>query len=382
MILKVHVSFAITMTVEGFYPISSAGFTIMSFSSFTQALPLITLIVSMISSSFGMSKFFLQGPTPILSKDSPMNGLISLPFICTLLINCMFGCRVVCIENAFFSSYRYQHYRRDEQGLAQKMIDPVIPAEYRVLVYFVPSLVSFVANGISLNGTLPKIKHHIRKYPQLLLACCFSPFIFKGCNENSIRIWKVGSIFNAFFIGCVPQIILVFMDYYRGVVKWDFISFALDPELVYENNDALFKSKYGNSWFALISGIFFFFLIIFTFFTDKIFKNHGIYCKCFSVLCCPCPNNFLNLNTEMFVTKPVSPSSSLQTNRTSAQVDQDPKIEEIDSDKQPELVERSLIQIHVYSKGKAIRFKRKQKLQKIIDQPKVTIKNSIPYLYF
>ena len=117
---KAHVSFAITMTVEGFYPISSAGFTIRSFSSFKQALPLITLIVSMFSSSFGMSKFFLQGPTPILSKDSPMNGLLSLPFICTLLINCMFGCRVVCIENAFFSSYRYQQYRLNEKGLVQK----------------------------------------------------------------------------------------------------------------------------------------------------------------------------------------------------------------------------------------------------------------------
>ena len=379
---KAHVSFAITMTVEGFYPISSAGFTIRSFSSFKQALPLITLIVSMFSSSFGMSKFFLQGPTPILSKGSPMNGLISLPFICTLLINCMFGCRVVCIENAFFSSYRYQQYRLNEKGLVQKMIDPIFPPEYRLLVYFMPSLVSFFINGIRLRGTLPNIGHHIKKYPQLLLACCFSPFIFEGCNENSIRIWKLGSIVNAFFIGCLPQIILVFMDYYRGVVKWDFISFALEPEYIYENNDALFKSKNGNSLFALISGVFFFFLIIFTFFTDKIFKNRAIYCKCFSILCCPCPNNFLNLNPTMITTQHFVPSSPLQNNPTSAKIDQDPKMIEMDSEEQPEVAKRSLIQIYVYSKDKAIRITGKQKEQKRMEQRKVTIEYFIPNLRF
>ena len=374
------------MTVEGFYPISSAGFTIMSFSSLKQALPLLTLIVSMISSSFGMSKFFLQGPTPILSKDSPMNGLISFPFICTLLINCMFGCRVVCIENAFFSSYRYQHYRHDigndDKGIIENMIDPIFSPEYRLCLYFMPSLVSFVINGIRLKVTSPTTRHYIRKHPQLLLACCFSPFMFEGCSENSIRIWKLGSIFNAFFIGCLPQIILVFMDYYRGVVKWEFISLALDSELIFENNDALFKSKYGNSWFAVISGVFFFFLIILIFFTNKIFKNHGIYCKCLSVLFCPCPNNFLNLNAEMITTNPVLPSSAQQTNHTATQIDQDIEMKEMDSEEQPKVVKRPFTQIYVCSKGKTIRITGKEKLKKRLDQQKVTIQYSVPYLRF
>ena len=95
---KVHISFAITMAVEGFYPKNSAGYTIASFSSFNQALPLVTLVISMIASSIGMTKFFLQGPLPILPKDSPVNGLISVPFIFTLLINSMYGIRLICIE--------------------------------------------------------------------------------------------------------------------------------------------------------------------------------------------------------------------------------------------------------------------------------------------
>merc|ERR1711873_102100 len=92
---KVHISFAITIAVEGFYPKNSAGYTITQFTSFKQSLPLITLVISMVASSFGMTKFFLQGPLPILPKNSPVNGLISLPFVCMLLINAMFGVRVM-----------------------------------------------------------------------------------------------------------------------------------------------------------------------------------------------------------------------------------------------------------------------------------------------
>ena len=118
---KVHISIAITMAVEGFYPKNSAGYTIASFSSFNQALPLVTLVISMIASSIGMTKFFLQGPLPILPKDSPVNGLISLPFIFTLLINSMYGIRLICIESSFFSAYRYQ------QGYNEyKAIEPII----------------------------------------------------------------------------------------------------------------------------------------------------------------------------------------------------------------------------------------------------------------
>ena len=302
--VKVHISAAITFAVEGFYPQTSAGWTITSFSEFDQAVPLITLAISMVASSFGMSKFFLQGPIPLLPKDSPIKGLISLPFICMLLINCMFGIRVLCIESAFFSSYRYERFDLSDLPSLQttiEAIDPIIPAEYRILTYFAPSFLSFIINILRLLYTEAKVTGYIRKYPQILLASSFTPFMFEGCNINnqySIRIWKLGTIINAFFIGCLPQIVLLIMDFYRGVPNWDFLGSIMEPELIYENNDALFKSKYGNSYFALISGILFLFLIILTFFTEKIFKNYGMHCTCCYVLCLPCPQNCITFSQK------------------------------------------------------------------------------------
>ena len=309
-----HISFAITVAVEGFYPTTSAGMTLYSFASAKEALPLIKLIISMATSSLGMAKFFLHGPIQILSKDSPLNGLVSLPFICTLLINIMFGCRVICIESAFFSSYRLQSYYDDERGVVQKTIDPIFAPEYRLLVYLAPSFLSFAINALRLLTTGANIRAYIKKYPQLLIANCFTPFMFEGCEDNSIRVWRLGSIFNAFFIGCLPQAVLVLMDYQRGVFDWDFISLTLERELIYENNDALFKSRHGNSLFATISGIFFLSLIILTFFTEKIFQNRGINCKCFSVLCLPCPSNCVNLNAKIDTTKSVQTNPSVIKN--------------------------------------------------------------------
>ena len=305
----------------------------------------------MVSSSFGMTKFFLQGPIPILSKDSPLNGLVSLPFICTLLMNSMFACRVICIENAFLTSYRLQSYYAYERGVVQYTIDPIFPPEYRLLVYLAPSFISFVINALRLLTTRANLRPYLKKYPQLLIACCFTPFMFEGNKDNSIRIWKIGSILNALFIGCLPQVVLIFMHYYRGVCNWDFISFALDTERIYENNDALFKSRQGNFLFAIVSGIFFLLLIILTFFTEKIFKNLGINFKCLSILCCPCPNNCVNLQTQ------INAAQTLQTNPSVIKNDDEPKSEEKSTNEQceqPEQVKGSFIQMYVYSNGRII----------------------------
>ena len=287
--------------MEAFYPQNSAGYTIPYFSNFNQALPIINLVLSLIASSLGMSKFFLNGPLPILANDSPINGLVSLPFLCLLLINSMFGVRVVCIENAFFSSYRYQHYHTNGIGFSQKIIEPIISPEYRLLAYFTPSLISFTINIMRLTSTRANLIQYVRKYPQILVACGFTPFMFESSNEKekSIRIWKFGTILNAFFIGCLPQIVLLVMDFYRGVTDWSFISIALETEHIYENNDALFKSRFGNSIFAVISCVFFFCLIILFFMTDRIFKNCGMYCRCFSIMCFPCPQNCSNLSNQL-----------------------------------------------------------------------------------
>ena len=280
--LKVHIAFAITSAVEGFYPKNFAGFTSYHFESYSHALPLISLVISLMASSFGMSKFFVAGPISIFPNERPLEGTFSYQFICVLLLNTMFGWRLVCIENAFFTTYRLHnkmHPYVPNQYKVDTRIDPLIPAKYRIAVYLIPSFLSFIINAMRLFRTGQDLKQYVRKYPQMMIACCFTPFIFEGCKEKNIRIWKYGSLFNAFFIGCFPQIVLLAMDFYRGSVSWDFIGNALNGERIFENNDALFKFTYGNSIFAMISGIFFLFLILLTFFTNKVIVNHEVFFK-------------------------------------------------------------------------------------------------------
>ena len=194
----------------------------------------------------------------------------------------MFGWRLVCIENALFTTYRLINEMQPyypNQYKEDTIIDPLIPAKYRIAVYFIPSCISFIINAMRLFRTGQNLKKFVRKYPQIIIACCFTPFMFEGCKENNVRIWKYGSLFNAFFIGCFPQIVLLAMDFYRGSASWDFIGNALGFENFYENNDALFKFTYGNSIFAIISGIFFLLLISLTFFTDKVIVNHEVFFK-------------------------------------------------------------------------------------------------------
>ena len=370
-----HISFAITIAVEGFYPQNSAGYTITQFTSFKQALPLITLVISMVASSFGMTKFFLQGPIPILPKDSPVNGLISLPFICTLLINSMFAVRVICIENSFFSSYRYQRYYT-ESGLDQATIDPIIPPEYRLVVYLVPSLISFIINATRLFKTVTNLRPIIMKYPQIFLAPCFTPFAFEGCKENSFKIWRGGTICNAFFIGCLPQVVALIMEFHRGIVNWDFLGLTLEPEAIFENNDALFKSRYGNSLFAITTGGVFFFLIMLTFFTDKIFKKGGIYCKCFSILCFPCPNNCLDLDSEMSHSQPVQTNPIIPNNDGESDMEQIDPNEEAKEDKKP------YIQIYIYPKRKKNSSKEKSSSEQGMELNEVNMKYFVDYLRF
>ena len=263
--------------MEGFYPKNFAGNTSYQFESFSHALPLISLVGSMAASSFGMTKFFVSGLLSIFPTERKFDGILSFPFICVLLLNTMFGCRLMCIESAFFSTYRIQNYGFEgRRNLYQDdiSIDPLIPAKYRIAVYLIPSLISFIINSLRFFGTGKDLKHILRKHPQIMIACLFTPFMFEGCKENNIRIWKYGSLFNAFFIGCFPQVVLLAMDFYRGIVDWDFLGNVLNYEQIHENNDALIKYNYGNSIFAIVSCVFFLVLIIFTFFTNKVIIDH------------------------------------------------------------------------------------------------------------
>ena len=78
-----------------------------------------------------------------------------------------------------------------------------------------------------------------------------------------LKIWKWGTIINAIYIGCIPQLILCITDYYKGVHQWEFGMNipGIDDS---ENNDALFKHPYGNTIFA--TGTATVFLILITLF--------------------------------------------------------------------------------------------------------------------
>ena len=368
-----HVSFAITSAIEGFYPKNNAGYTIPSFTSLNEALPLIKLITGFFVSSFGMTKFFLSGPMPILPKTSPLKGIISLPFVCMLLINSMFGTRLISIESALFTSYRHQH----EGTMTEKRIDPIIDPEYRLTFYLLPSFVSFIVNAIRLFATGANVKRLIRKYPQFMIACCFTPFMFQGCKQkdaHSLRIWKTGTILNAFYIGCLPQIVLLLMNYHRGIASWDFIDFAMAPEKIFESSDALIKSRIGNSVFAIITALFFLFLILLTFLTEKIFGNRGIYCKCCSILCLPCPNSCLNLKSEM------SLSPSLKIQPGPVKDDHEFEMVELDFDGKLRDIKESDTVMHFYSKRKKTNLAGKPLLSQDIELKEVNLKK-ICYIF-
>ena len=93
-------------------------------------------------------------------------------------------------------------------------------------------------------------------------------FMFEGHksdnpgNHYNIRIWKVGSVINAIYIGCLPQCILVITDYCKGVHQW---KFGIDTDNDDTHDDALFKHEYGNTIFAATTALLFLLLIAFFF---------------------------------------------------------------------------------------------------------------------
>ena len=252
-----------------------------------------------------MSKFLLTGPIQFLSRDSPLNGLLSIPFLSLCLINTMFGFRIVCLESAFFTHYRHQLYNFTTFSLVDTQISPIITPQYRLLVYLAPCVIPFLINALRLLCTRKGLQKYFLEYPQFLVSPCFTPFMFEWYETTEqqgqcrIKIWKLGTIINSIYIGCMPQCILCFTDYYKGVNTWEFgKNVFVEGFSSFENNDALFKSQYGNTVFALTTAIFFLILITLFFGSDTIFRERGIHCRCLTIICCPCPNPCISLTDQ------------------------------------------------------------------------------------
>ena len=324
---------AILFATEGFFPKQIDGQYIKTtYKDFNSALPLLTFCLSLFSSSFGMSKFFMSGPIQFLHNDSALNGLLSLPFFCLLLLNSMFGFRIVCIESAFFTSYSYQIWNQENNanfGFNHKQISPIISPEYRLIAYLAPCIIPFLINIAKLWFTTKGLWKYLMKYPQFLISPCFTPFMFEGYEsinqqgQYKLKIWKWGSIINAIYIGFLPQCILCFTDYCKGVHQWEFnknidegsqkSGYWMGDGEDYENNNSLFKSNYGNTIFATTSATFFLSLIALFFGSGALFKERGIHGKCFGILCCPCPEACINLDNTGLDPPPLLNSSDQDT---------------------------------------------------------------------
>ena len=236
----------------------------------------------------------------------------------------MFGVRIICIESAIFTSYSHQHYNKNNLTWSGKTIGPVMPPELRLPIYLAPCFIPFIINFIRLFFTTKGLSAYFFKYPQFFIACSFTPFMFEGHNLNnenhhySIKIWKWGTIINALYIGCLPQIFLCAIDYYRGVYSWEFVGNTLAKHYIYENNSALIKYRYGNLIFSLSTSTFFFCVIILFFGTQNMFGKLGFHCRCLTVMCCPCPNPCIHI-VDPTLQSSILESMPLHRNRTNIQ---------------------------------------------------------------
>ena len=178
-----------------------------------------------------------------------------------------------------------------------------------------PCIIPFLINIWTLWPTIKGSWRYFLKYPQFLVSPCFTPFVFKSCEasaqqgEYKIKIWKFGTILNALYIGCIPQCILCIAHFYRGIHQWEFIGReSNEVEAVFERNDAIFKSQFGNVLFATTTALFFFLLIIYFFGSKSCLNVIGISCRCPNPLNYSCIRLCTNLSGSE-VDQPPSPTT-------------------------------------------------------------------------
>ena len=243
------------MAREGFFPKNLLGHHVARFDSLSDVIPIITFVLSLFGSAYGMAKFIMAGPVSITSKDNTNTGNPIINGIGLIILNLMFSFRLFAIEAIFFSYY--QSYKSDFKH--HKSIPSLIPQdELRILFYLLPSLIPIIINHFRLAHTYNGCRKLYLKHPQILLAPGFTPFMYEGTknvtkeDENTIevKIWKTGSILNAIYTGCIPQIGLIAAEYARGVVNWDFIK---NKEVPHTYTNAVMKYRYGNLAFAIIT---------------------------------------------------------------------------------------------------------------------------------
>ena len=218
-----------------------------------------------------MAKFILNGPITILPKSFPINGLISPHFTAALFIHTMFGFRTLCLESALFTHYSKDSFNNVSKEYDTIKIEPILPTEYRMLVYFIPCVIPIMVSFVKILYTTKGLRGlGLAMYPQFIIGCGFSPIMYESYKvpekgKYGIKIWKLGTIINAIYLGCAPQLLLLYMDHRRGVPSWEFSSKSVNQQKLdndFEGNDSIFKHRLGGTLFAVISLVFFLILNI------------------------------------------------------------------------------------------------------------------------
>ena len=264
---QVNISFAIIMCLDGFFPHDDFGFAAEIFSNPAEALPVITFVLSVIASAFGISKFYVIGPLRLISRGSPLSSMLSLSFLVTLFLNFGFVFRIYAIEHSLFSEYLMSsgNFSYEEWGITVDSISPVLPHEYRLIFYLIPVLPSMLFNILSLYQSLNIISIFklFLHFPQYLITSCFVPLIFKGVVDEDqrkcrfkIKVHKLGTILNSIYIIFIPQVMLVISDYLRGVLHWEFTSstnkfFDAGIKGDLETNSGMTKHPLGNIFVSI-----------------------------------------------------------------------------------------------------------------------------------
>ena len=261
---------AIVFTDQSLFPRNDYGAIIPFYKSFWEALSKLNMFLSLFSAALGMTKFILNGPIKILPTNYPLTGLVSPHFVVAFFIHTMFGFRTVCIENSFFTTYQELKWNETNHSYDRKRIDPILDPKYRMLAYFVPVLITIMIGAAKAISSSKGFRGmNLVLYPQFLMGCGFSPIMYEGYEVRTkkdgektygYRIWKIGTMVNALFLGLVPQLVLLCMDHYRGVPSWGFQTGELYQQEVNnlsEGNDALFKSTLGNTLFSSITMLLF-----------------------------------------------------------------------------------------------------------------------------
>jgi hypothetical protein len=167
----------------------------------------------------------------------------------------MYIVRLFAIEAIFFSYY--QSY--DANFKLHDIIPPVVQNDLlRIPFYVFPALVSILVNGIRLAKTFEGSWNLFLNYPQVFFLPGFTPFMYEGVqyvNTNGqkstrIRIWKRGTLMNAYYLFCFAPIGLAISEYARGTFKWDFTT---NDTLKYKYTNVVFKTQSGNIAFCIVA---------------------------------------------------------------------------------------------------------------------------------